>query len=88
MPEYRIEFKKAAVKALQKMEPQLRKHILNNIQKLASPAPEADIKPLKGYDGLYRLRVGGYRVVYTHDKDGQIIIILVLDVGARGDIYK
>lgn len=88
MPEYRIEFRKDAAKALKRMEPQLRKHILLNIQKLASPNPDADIKPLKGRLGLYRLRVGGYRVIYTYNKDGEIIVILVLDVGARGDVYK
>jgi len=44
-----------------------------------------NIKPLIGRDG-YRLRIGNYRTIYTVD-NGQLII-LVLDAGPRGDIYK
>ncbi len=47
-----------------------------------------DIKELKGKRGrgLYRLRVGDYRIIYTID-NGKLIIH-VIDAGNRGDIYK
>jgi len=44
-----------------------------------------DIKKLSGRDG-YRLRIGNYRAIYTVDA-GQLVI-LVVNVGPRGDIYK
>jgi mRNA interferase RelE/StbE len=43
------------------------------------------IKKLKGEDA-YRIRVGNYRVIYEID-DGKIIVIVV-SVGHRKDIYK
>ncbi|RTZ59711.1 MAG: hypothetical protein DSZ31_03460 [Gammaproteobacteria bacterium] len=44
------------------------------------------MKPLKGkYKGLYRLRVGNYRVIYKRDNDK--LVILVIRIGHRRDIY-
>lgn len=44
-----------------------------------------DIKALQGRDG-FRLRVGKWRVIYHRDDNA--MIILVVDAGSRGDIYK
>ena len=48
--------------------------------------PHGDIKLLKGYNTLYRLRVGEYRVIFEWIEDE--IIIDVTDADNRGDIYK
>lgn len=45
-----------------------------------------DIKALKGYDNLLRLRVGEYRIIYTVN-NGEYVI-LVIDAGNHGEIYK
>lgn len=45
-----------------------------------------DIKKLKGYSDLLRLRVGDYRIIYTVD-NGELIVI-VIDAGNRGEIYN
>ncbi|QKW07022.1 type II toxin-antitoxin system RelE/ParE family toxin [Streptomyces sp. NA04227] len=47
---------------------------------------DADIKKLTGPSGLYRLRVGNYRVAYQIN-DGELLI-LVVKVGNRRDIYR
>lgn len=47
---------------------------------------DADIKKLTGPSGLYRLRVGNYRVAYQVE-DGELII-LVVKVGSRRDVYR
>lgn len=47
---------------------------------------DADIKKLTGPSGLYRLRVGSYRVAYQV-LDGELVI-LVVKVGDRRDIYR
>lgn len=76
-----MNFSKTAVKALQKMEAKQRERIL----KALAAIPDGDIKPMEGKPlGRYRLRVGGYRAVYRME-NGEIC---VLDIGARGDIYK
>jgi mRNA interferase RelE/StbE len=45
----------------------------------------ANVKKLMGRPG-YRLRVGDWRVIYTLDSGR--LVILVLDSGARGGVYK
>ncbi|MFG3118665.1 type II toxin-antitoxin system RelE/ParE family toxin [Streptomyces sp. NPDC048197] len=47
---------------------------------------DADVKKLAGPSGLYRLRVGNYRVAYQVE-DGELII-LVVKVGDRRDVYR
>ncbi|MER5981049.1 type II toxin-antitoxin system RelE/ParE family toxin [Streptomyces sp. NPDC001857] len=47
---------------------------------------DADVKKLTGPSGLYRLRVGSYRVAYQIN-DGELII-LVVKVGDRRDVYR
>ncbi|WP_030544049.1 type II toxin-antitoxin system RelE/ParE family toxin [Streptomyces albus] len=46
----------------------------------------ADVKKLTGPSGLYRLRVGNYRVAYQVN-DGELLI-LVVKVGDRRDVYR
>ena len=48
-------------------------------------APGLDIKKLAGRDG-YRLRFGGRRALYRVENDQ--LIIEVVKIGPRGDIYK
>lgn len=63
--------------------------IREGIDGLIKSPPEGDIKPLKGCkDGRMRLCLGGYRVVFRHDKDSVMVVLYIIDVGPRGDIYK
>ncbi len=44
---------------------------------------------MKGYkDGRNCLRVGKYRVIYRYTQDGEVEILIVMEIGSRGDIYK
>ena len=84
-----IEYSKSAAKAIQRMEKRLRLRIREAIERLTQNPPEGDIKHLQGFtDGRYRLRVGGYRVIYRYDSRGELIVLYVMDIGSRGDIYK
>lgn len=84
-----IEYSKSAAKTLQKMDKALRQRIHHAIIGLTKTPPEGDIKPMQGYrDGRFRLRVGGYRVVYRYDDRGNMIVLFIIDIGSRGDVYK
>lgn len=80
---YKIIIKKKAKKFIDKLPKNEKSRIVSAIEKL--PNGE-DIKKLKGYNDLLRLRVGDYRIIYTIDNGN--LIIYVIDVGNRGDIYK
>lgn len=42
-----------------------------------------NVRALKGREGLMRLRVGDWRVIYTAD----LVVLLVLKVAPRGSAY-
>ena len=79
----KIEIDKPALKFLAKQPKLQQERLLRAISKLPDVG---DIKPMSGHDELYRLRVGTYRVLYTFRKE--ILIVRVLEIGNRGDIYK
>lgn len=80
---YRIVIEKPAMKFLQKQPQAQRERILRAIQGLPD---NGDIKSMSGHENLYRLRIGSYRVIYTIEDD--LLIVRVLTVGNRGDVYK
>jgi mRNA interferase RelE/StbE len=52
-----------------------------------NPFGGRDIKKLKGeYKGYHRITTDGYRIIYRVEKDS--MVISVVSIGPRGDIYK
>lgn len=85
----RIEYKKQAVKFLESLDRPTKQRIKSAIEGLTEQPPKGDIKPLQGYkDGRKRLRVGKYRIIYKYEPDGEITVLMILDIDSRGDIYK
>lgn len=85
----KIELTKSATKALNSYDKPTRARIRAGIEGLTEKPPKGDIKPLEGRsDGLLRLRIGGYRIIYRYSERDQIEILTVMDIGSRGDIYK
>lgn len=77
MSRHRVEVRPAASLALGKLDPSVRPRIAGAIALLAEdPRPPAS-RPLKGRPG-YRVRVGGYRIIYTVRDDMLHIVALTL----------
>lgn len=84
-----IKYSRDALKFLAKLDPKAVNRVRTAIQGLAKSPPEGDIRPLQEYsDGRKRLRVGGWRVIYRCDRDGELEVLLIIDIGNRGDVYK
>ena len=82
---YRIELRPAAVRALKKLDPPIRRRIQGAITLLAEdPRPPAS-RPLRGRPA-FRVRVGDYRVIYTIADD--VLLVVVVTVGHRRDVYE
>jgi mRNA interferase RelE/StbE len=81
----RIEYGREAVKTLSRMDRATSQRIRRKVSQLASH-PDAlanNISALKGGEGLMRLRVGDWRIIYTED----LIVVLILKVSPRGSAY-
>lgn len=86
MAAYRIEVAQAAVRQLRKLDPQARRRIQAAVELLAQDPRPAGARKLVGGDGEWRVRTGDYRIVYEiHD---QVLLVLVLAIGHRRDIYR
>jgi mRNA interferase RelE/StbE len=82
---YRIELRPAAVRALKKLDPSIRRRLQGAITLLAEdPRPPA-ARSLRGRPGL-RVRVGDYRIIYTVHDDALLIVVVTL--GHRRDVYE
>jgi mRNA interferase RelE/StbE len=81
----RIAYSKAALKTLSRMPANVSAMIRSKIALLAAdPAAQANnVKALKGEPGVFRLRVGDWRVLYTDEGE----ILAVIRVAPRGSAY-
>lgn len=79
-----VSYKSSIEKDLRKLDKKEAKRILDKIEKDLGKNPDEG-RPLKGdFQGLFRYRIGDYRVIYAKTVDG----ILVLRIGHRKDIYE
>ena len=84
-----IRYAKAARKALESYDRPTKQRIKAGILRLTEKPPKGDIRRMQGYsDGRFRLRVGGYRVIFRFDQDGQLEILQIINIDARGGVYK
>lgn len=83
---YRIEIEDRAERKLKSLEKQIRLRIVKAVDKLAKNPRANNCKPLKGFTGIWRLRVGDYRVIYQI-RDSELVILIV-EVGHRKEVYR
>ena len=85
MANFKIEFKKSAVKELNSLSKNEIKRIVDKISLLAEePRPSGCTK--LSADEKYRVRVGKYRILYQiFDR---ILLIVVVRIAHRKDVYR
>jgi len=84
---YEVCFSKESYKTWQNMPRNISLSIRQKLEIIANDpyAHRIKIKKLQNRPG-YRLRVGDWRVIYTIDNDK--LVILVLKIALRGEIYR
>lgn len=86
---YKVSFAKTAIKTLEKLDKYTKRIIIEWIEKNLDGCENPRIfgKPLSANrKGQWRYRVGDYRIL-TDIRDNELII-LVINVGHRRDIYN
>jgi mRNA interferase RelE/StbE len=80
----RIEYKASVEKDLRRIDRSAALRILKSIERKLAQEGESG-EPLHGdFAGMYRLRVGSYRVIYARTEAGY----LVPRVGHRREVYR
>ena len=84
--DYKLIYHKDTLKFLAKQEAAVQERIAKGLIGLLTIPPRGDIKLLKGSQGLYRLRIGTYRILFEINHTEEIVYIQAID--SRGGIYK
>ncbi len=80
----RVEYKASVEKDLRKFGPTTAVRLLQSVER-ALVAKGGKGEPLSGeFAGLYRIRVGDYRVIYVRTDEGY----LVLRIGHPREVYR
>jgi mRNA-degrading endonuclease RelE of RelBE toxin-antitoxin system len=84
----RIEFTRAAERALDNVDANRRRLLLERIRVLAANPrdPSLDGRPMQGRQDVLRLRVGEHRVLFRLNTAERVIQIEMIRM--RGDVYK
>lgn len=77
-----VQYTKAASKVLDRMQPKRRAAIRSKVDAFARGEP-VDVRKLRG-NAYLRIRVGDDRVIV----DDKTLMVIVIEVGPRGGIYK
>lgn len=82
----RITYSKDALRTLRRMPANVAALIRSKIEQYATdPASLANnVKALKGEEGVFRLRVGDWRVIFAEDG----VVIAIIRVAPRGAAYE
>jgi mRNA interferase RelE/StbE len=86
MDTYKVEWKRSAIKELEKLPRPMISKIVSAVDNLSSnPFPQG-VRKLMGTESSYRIRLGDYRVLYTVAE--KRLIMEIIRVGHRKDVYK
>lgn len=80
-----LSWSRRAVQDLRNLDPPDARRVVSRVERFATTG-HGDVKKLKGVADRWRLRVGDWRVFFTHVQEGDAL--LVLRVRPRGKAYR
>lgn len=86
MSRYAVEFTSAAAREIRKLDPQVRRRILDAIDRLADDPRPPGARKLVGDLHAWRVRISDYRVIYEVNDDA--VLVTVFRVGHRRAVYE
>lgn len=86
MASYRVELTRTAEKQLRRVAQRSRARLVEAMQALADAPRPRGARKLEGYEAVYRIRVGQYRIIY--EVIDERIVVIVLKVGHRKEVYR
>lgn len=86
MRHYEVEVSRTAEKQLRKLARDDQERVVGKILLLAEDPFPPGTRKLTGYDDVYRVRVGRYRILYSVSRHR--LVIVILKIGHRKDAYR
>ena len=86
MASYSVDVSATAERQLRKLPRSDQIRVVRTIQALSIDPRPPGCRKLAGYDDIYRVRVGRYRVLY--EIEDRRLVIIVLKLGDRKDVYR
>jgi len=83
---YSLEYTPAASRQLAKLDKGAQARLKPKIKILSENPRPHGARKLQGFDNIYRIRVGDYRILY--EIDDNILLVLIVEVGHRGGVYR
>ncbi len=84
--QYTVIMERQVEKALRRLPRELLSRVDRLITSLADEPRPTGCKKLKGYDNLYRLRTGVWRIIYA--VEDAVLIVLVIEIAPRDQAYR
>jgi len=84
--QYSIEFRPTVLKSLKRFSKRDLVRIKKKIEELGINLPTPNTTKMKGDNSFHKVRSGDYRIIYEIHDDR--LVILVVKIGHRKDVYK
>ena len=84
--QYTVIVERQAEKALRRLPGEVLSRVDRLITSLADEPRPTGCKKIKGYDNLYRLRAGDWRLIYA--VEDAVLIVLVIEIAPRDKAYR
>jgi len=83
---YKIEYAEGVARDLRRLPRDVKLKALAAVERVLASNPQEG-KPLTGvYKGLWKYRIGNYRIVYSIEKER--LVVFVLRIRHRKDVYR
>ncbi|WP_419935048.1 type II toxin-antitoxin system RelE family toxin [Candidatus Palauibacter sp.] len=86
MARYDVEISRTAERQLRKLPRADQERVARRMSALADDPLPKGTRKLTGYDDVFRVRAGRYRILYSVAE--ATLVIIVLKVGHRRDVYR
>lgn len=86
MAYYEVKFRPQAWRQFRKLPRQVQEKLKAPIDALAGEPRPAGCRALAGQEGLWRIRVGDYRIIYQIEDER--LVVLVVRLGHRREVYR
>ena len=86
MAHYEVEISRTAEKQLRRLPRTEQVRVARAMLALTDNPFPRGARKLSGYDDVFRLRTGRYRILYSISE--RALVIVVLKVGHRRDVYR